>query len=922
MKILTQTARLIAAIGLLGLFAPVAPATVAQEAGARLDYLDKLPPLIDRQKFFGDPEIANSQVSPDGRYLTFTKPYEGVMNVWIKAIDEPFDAARPLTADDRPVPGYFWTEDSKYILYVQDKGGNENYHVYAVDPAAEAQEDTGVPPARDLTPLEDVRARIYAVPETTPGTIIVGLNDRDPALHDIYKVDIASGERELLIENDANVAGYSTDLEGNVRLAVRQTGDGGTEIMPVTGGKLGEPIYTCSWQETCGPMRFHRDGKRVYLQTNKGDDVDLVRLMLMNAETGETTPVESDPEGEVDFSGAIFSDKTEELIGTVYVGDRQRIYPKSEKLESALEFLRSELPDGEINFSPQTSDDRLVKITVSRDVDPGTVYLYDWEDNSLEKLYETRPELPTEHLAEMQAIRYQARDGLSIPAYVTRPRVDVDQNLPLVLTVHGGPWARDTWGYSPMHQFLANRGYTVMSINFRGSTGYGKKFLNAGNKEWGQAMQNDLTDGVRHLIDEGIVDPEQVCIMGGSYGGYATLAGLTFTPDVYKCGVDIVGPSNLITLLNSIPPYWGPIRKIFTQRMGDPSTEEGRKQLEAQSPLNHVDNIRAPLLVIQGANDPRVKQAESDQIVVSMREKDLPVEYIVAPDEGHGFRGRENRLAMFARIEEFLAEHLGGRHQADMDPDIEQRLDEITVDVASVETPEPATGLDSARTAPLPRVDSDHIRMGTLEYRSSLAIQGQTMEINTTRTFAKDDEDGEPVIRVSSSSEGPMGGSEDLFVLEADSLRPIRREATQGQATVEVEYGSQRVSGAIKAGPQEIPIDISLDAPVFGGESALDAVLTALSLETGYGDTLRLAEVGMQQRVRIFRVEAAGKETIEVPAGEFEAWKVQLTAMDDEGGDQTVWITIETPRMLLKSQGKLPAQMGGGEVSTVLVSAE
>ncbi|MDA8021295.1 MAG: prolyl oligopeptidase family serine peptidase, partial [Thermoanaerobaculia bacterium] len=532
-------------------------------AAKPLSYLDHLPQLIDRQLFFGDPEITGPQISPDGKYLTFVKPYEGVQNVWIRTLDEPWETARPLTAGERPVPGYFWSQDSRWLLYGQDKGGNEDFHIYAIDPSSRPDEATGVPPARDLTPLEGVRAFIYSVPEATPGQILIGLNDRDPALHDVYRLDLATGERELLIENDSNVSRWLTDLEGNVRLAVRPTPDGGTETVRVRDGKLGDVIYSCNWQETCNPVRFHKDGKQVYLASNKGDDVDLSRLYLMDAETGDTKFLESDPENEVDVTGAMFSDATGELIATAYLGDRMRVYPKTQRLKDALAFLKSELPEGEISFSPQTNDDRLVLVIVSRDVDPGTVYLYDWEESTVEKLYESRPELPTEDLAPMRAIRYTARDGLTIPAYLTTPKGVPAKNLATVVLPHGGPWIRDAWGYSEDAQFLANRGYAVLSPNFRSSLGFGKKFLNAGNKEWGRAMQHDISDGVKYLVDQGIADPDRVCIMGGSYGGYATLAGLTFTPELYACGIDIVGPSNLITLLNSIPAYWGPVAKLY-----------------------------------------------------------------------------------------------------------------------------------------------------------------------------------------------------------------------------------------------------------------------------------------------------------------------------------------------------------------------
>jgi dipeptidyl aminopeptidase/acylaminoacyl peptidase len=661
----------------------VQTATVSGDAD-ELPYLDALPPLIDREIFFGDPEISGGQLSPDGRWVSFMKPLDGIRNIWVKAIDEPFEAARPMTADSlRPIQGYFWSRDSKVILFVQDQGGNENFHVYAVDPSAAAAEGMTVPAARDLTPLENVRAAIYAVPENDPAHVLVGLNDRDASVHDVYRLDILSGERELVLRNDQNVAQWAADLDGNLRLGIRQTEEGGWEILRVDGPTL-TTIYTCNEQESCFPDRFHKDGRRVYLQTNKGEG-DLIRLELMDVETGETELVEVDPEGEADFGEAIFSNATEELIATAYLGDRTRYYPKDDAFARDLERIGEVLPEGEYGFRSMTEDDRYVLVAVDSDVDPSSTYVYDRETGEAELLYRTRPEVPTEQMAAMRPVRYTARDGIEIPAYLTVPQGVEAKDLAVVVLPHGGPWARDFWGFDGFAQFLANRGYAVLMPNFRGSTGYGKEFLNLGNEQWGTGtMQHDISDGVQWLIDQGIADPEKVAIMGGSYGGYATLAGLAFTPDLYAAGVDIVGPSNIITLLNSIPPYWKPMQKLFAVRVGDLSDPADLERMEAQSPLNSADAITAPLLVIQGANDPRVKQAESDQIVVALRDKGQPVEYLVAANEGHGFANEDNNLAMFAKIEQFLATHLGGRYQADMPPEIEQTLEELTVDVGTV----------------------------------------------------------------------------------------------------------------------------------------------------------------------------------------------------------------------------------------------
>ncbi len=890
------------------------------ERAEPLPYLDQLPELLDRELFFGDPEISGAQLSPDGRYVTFMRPYEDVRNIWIKRKGESFDDARPLTADDRPVPGYFWSRDSSYVLYVQDRGGDENFHVWAVDVSAEIDDDTGVPPARNLTDVDGVRAMIYALPRPTPDRILVGLNDRDPALHDVYAVSIATGERELLIENHDNVAGWTADLQGNIRLATRQTGEGGTEVLRVEDGELGESVFECSWQETCGPLNFHPDGERVWFQSNKGEDVDLTGLYVMDLASGDIELFERDPEGEVDFSGAIFSPATDELLATVYVGDRPRVYPQDEDFAADLEFLRDNLPEGEIGISSMTADERLALVSLSRDVDPGTVYLFDRAERTVEEFYRGRPEIDPGQMAEMQPIRYTARDGLEIPAYLTVPRGIDPENLAVVALIHGGPWARDTWGYRAQVQFLANRGYAVLQPNFRGSTGFGKAFLNAGNNEWGDAMQDDITDGVNYLIEQGIADPERVCIMGGSYGGYATLAGMVFTPDLYACGVNIVGVSNIITLLNSIPPYWGPIREMFIRRVGDPETEEGREQLERQSPINHVDNIASPLLVIHGANDPRVRQAEADQIVVAMRERELPVEYIVAPDEGHGFRGLENRMAMFARTEEFLGTHLGGRHQEGMAEHIGERLAEITVDVDTVELPDLADELAAARTRPLPSVEADRVESGRFEYLTRLSIQGNDMEMPSTREINRTDLDGRSVIEIVSSTSSPMGDASDRYVVDARTLRPVKRRAEQGPATIRIDFDSRQVSGEIDAGAQQIPIDIELDAPIYGGEAAFEVVMSALPLAEGYRTPVRVAEIGMQQRVRFFNLNVTGKESVEVDAGTFQAWRVELSALDDEGGDQVIWVNAEAPRQVVRVEGTLPPEMGGASFTTELTA--
>ena len=570
--------------------APAKPVSAAKAMAPK-----GLPPVLDRELFFGNPEIAGAQLSPDGKWTAFLKPWKETRNVWVKKTGDPYDKAHLVTAEPkRPVAGFFWSRDSKYILFVKDKDGDENFNVWAVDPAAKPEAGKDAPTARNLTDAKSVQAQIYDVPKTDPDIVFVGLNDRDAAWHDLYRVKISTGERTLLRKNTEKIVGWDFDLAGQLRLAARIADNGDTEVLRVDPEGFTK-IYSCSVFESCNTVRFHKDGKRVYMQSSKGEP-DLTRLLLFDPATGKEEAVETDPKGRVDFGSAIFSEATDELAATSYEDEKTRIYFRDKDWEADYRLLEKKLPNREVIPAGATADDRLWMVTAYSDVDPGTRYLFDRKTKKLSVEYVSRERLPREHMAAMKPISYPSSDGLMIPAYLTVPKGIPAKNLPLVVFPHGGPWARDGWGFNNNAQFLANRGYAVLSPNFRGSTGYGKKFLNAGNKQWGLKMQDDLTWGVKYLVKEGIADPKKVAIMGGSYGGYATLAGVAFTPDVYAAGVSIVGPSNLLTLLETIPPYWEAIRIIFHERMGNPNTPEGKKQLEAPvaAQLRHEDQDPAP----------------------------------------------------------------------------------------------------------------------------------------------------------------------------------------------------------------------------------------------------------------------------------------------------------------------------------------
>lgn len=483
------------------------------------------------------------------------------------------------------------------------------------------------------------------------------------------------------------------------------------------------------------------------------------------------------------------------------------------------------------------------------------------------------------------------------------------------MLIHGGPWYRNSWGYNPEAQFLANRGYAVLMPNFRGSTGYGKKFLNAGNKQWGTGfMQHDISDGVKYLIKEGVADPKRVGIYGGSYGGYATLAGVAFTPELYAAGVSYVGPSNIITLLSTIPPYWAPIKKIFDVRVGDMNNPEDKKRLEEQSPLNSAKSIRVPLLVVQGANDPRVKKAESDRIVIAVRDQGKPVEYLVAPDEGHGFAGRDNRMAFYTAQERFLAKHLGGRFQESVTPEVQKKLEALTVDVKTVTMP----AMPKAEAAPsaMSAFNGSKVKPSTSSYTTKMTMMGKEISIPSTRSIAEASIDGRKIWRVIEESTSPMGAGVDTLDLDGTTLLPIRRAGKQGMATMWFKFTKEGVEGKIVAGPQEMPINAKLTGPVLPEGAGVEIPVGTLPLAEGYAASVEVFNT-MQAKARKMTVRVTGTEKVTVSAGTFDTYKVEITPQDDEAGGSKLWIARDDLRAV-RSETQLPAQAGGGTMVSEL----
>ena len=649
-------------------------------------------PLIPRKAFFGNPDKIQPRLSPDGVHLAFLAPADGVLNVWVGPADDP-DAARPVTHDTkRGIQTYGWTYTNRHILYIQDRDGDENWRIYSVELSNDR--------VQELTPVAGVQARIYKISHRLPSEILIGLNNRDARLHDVYRLNIETGERTLIVENTENFVGFLSDDMYNVRFAMRSTADGGMEMLQAVNGRW--ELFTKISQEdslTTAPVGFDKSGKILYMFDSRGRDT--AALVALDLESGSQQVLFETPTADVSDVLIHPTERTVQAVAFTY--ERKHWHVLDAALADDFEYLQT-VADGDIEIVSRTLDDRRWVVAYEVDNGPLRYYLYDRPQKQARFLFTNRRALEGVPLAKTHPVFIPARDGLTLVSYVTLPVwADPDgdgrpsQPLPTVLLVHGGPWERDRWGYDPIRQWLANRGYAVLNVNFRGSTGFGKKFTNAGDREWGGKMHDDLVDAVQWAIAEQIADPKRIAIMGGSYGGYATLVGLTFTPELFACGVDIVGPSNLVTFINSIPPYWAPMIELLTTRVGDHRTEEGRQFLLSRSPLTYVERICRPLLIGQGANDPRVKQSESDQIVQTMQAKKIPVTYVLFPDEGHGFVRPENRLAFFAVAELFLAQYLGGRFEPIGD---DLRGSSITVPVGDKELPGLSEALRSLAEPP------------------------------------------------------------------------------------------------------------------------------------------------------------------------------------------------------------------------------
>jgi dipeptidyl aminopeptidase/acylaminoacyl peptidase len=610
--------------------------------------------LIARAALFGNPVRTQARLSPDGRYISFLAPKDGVLNVWLAPFAD-LEAAEPITHDKtRGIREHYWALTARHLIYMQDEGGDENWRALSVDVESGAQ--------IDLTPLAGVQAQIVGLSAHRPRVALIGLNDRQPEWHDLFEIDVTSGERKLVEKNEQGFAGYLEDLELAPRLALKTLPDGGGELFRRTcAGWESFLSYAQADSLTTRPLIVESENRALMLSALGRDKAALVRIDLASG----TECVIGQSE-HADIADVWLNPRTRELQAYAVDYLTTEMTAVTSAAARDIEILRAALGP-QFTVTSRTLDDKTWVVVVDDPARAPSNYLYERPSGCVTKLFEQRPELANAPLVPMQALQIRARDGLTLVSYLTLPAgssgTRPEKPLPLVLDVHGGPWARDSYGFNAEHQWLANRGYAVLAVNYRGSMGFGKRFVNAGDGEWAGKMHEDLLDAVAWAVDEKIAQADKLAIYGASYGGYAALVGLTFTPEVFACGVDLVGPSNLVTLLESIPPYWKSFFEDMARRVGDPRTASGRALLNARSPLAQVERIKRPLLIVQGANDPRVKQAESDQIVAAMQAKNLPVTYAVYADEGHGFARPENRLSFYAVAEAFLSKYLGGVYE-------------------------------------------------------------------------------------------------------------------------------------------------------------------------------------------------------------------------------------------------------------------
>jgi len=619
-----------------------------------LTVVHQLPAQVKKYEikdFFRNPEKSRFQISPAGDQISYLAPWNNRMNVHVQKIGSG-TATRITSVTDRDISGYFW-KNNNTLIYVRDFGGDENFHLFVA--TTDGKKD------KDLTPYPNVRVQITDPLEDFPDEVLVEMNKENPELFDVYRLNLKTGDLKLVAKNPGNVSGWVTDHTGAIRAAV--TTDGVSTSLLVRDSPDGEfrKLLENDFRVTTSPLFFTFDNKNLYVTTNFERDKQVIALLDIS--TGKEIEVLYE-HPEVDVSDLMYSRHRKVLTMIGYETSKYEYRFLDGETKEMFSKLQEQLNDYQISIAgSDTAESKFIVRTYS-DRSLGSAYLYEKATNKLTKLHDISPWIKETDMAEMMPITYTTRDGLTINGYLTLPKgLKEAKNLPVVINPHGGPWARDSWGWNPEVQFLANRGYAVLQMNFRGSTGYGRNFWESSFKQWGQTMQNDISDGVKYLLKQGIADPKRIAIYGGSYGGYATLAGITQTPDLYACAIDYVGVSNLFTFMNTIPPYWKPYLEMMYTMVGNPGNKEDSLMMRKVSPVFNVDNIKCPLFIAQGAKDPRVNKAESDQMVEALKKKNIEVQYMVKENEGHGFRNEENKFEFYGAMENFLNNHMQAKQE-------------------------------------------------------------------------------------------------------------------------------------------------------------------------------------------------------------------------------------------------------------------
>jgi dipeptidyl aminopeptidase/acylaminoacyl peptidase len=837
-------------------------------------------PLIDRELFFNYPEIRNAKLSPDGRMIAFLKASKGIMNIWVKNVNESMGKSRVLTTSDYPLSDFSWTADSKLILFAHSIWENENFNVYAVDPNESVDSlSDGTPTVRNLTPLDSVSTVLYQVSRKNPDMAWVGVNSRDKKWYDLYSLEISSGSLKLIRRNKDSITRWIFDWTENPQVGIRyHTSDSTAEFLRLNKDGSSTKIFESSILDIAEPLNYSSDNQWIYIRTNRGQNQDLVKLIMENLSTMKMVDVEEDPLQKVDLEDCIFSHATHEPIFTTYTDNRVRTYFKDSSLESDFQFLQKKYPGREINFLSFSDNDSLILFSTEADDRLPQVYLFDRNQKQVSLQFIPQSGLrPYEsHFSKMQPIVYQSSDGSNISGYLTMPRGFGSKNLPVIILPHGGPWSRDRWGFNNVVQWLANRGYAVLQVNFRGSAGFGKKFLNAGNRQWGTLMQDDITWGVNELIGRGIADPKRVGILGANFGGYAVLAGLTFTSDVYAAGVDINGPSNLLLTYSSLPPSWSGTKKIFQTRVGDTTTQAARNLLMKQSPMLADSSIRTPLMIVYGTNDPMVTKNENDHIVVTMRDSNRKVEYLILPGDSYPFTNISNEMASVARIENFFGKYLRGRSQESMKPETARRLKEIQQDIANTTV---GVALPVSAMASFPNPSSD-LAAGNYNYTILVEVPGRRVPLAMTRLIMSDSADNWVV---TDQITGQTGDQADEATYQKGSLKPEFRRTQQRGKTAEYSFNGTEITTNLP----DKTVSASVDGAYLHDGAGMDLLIARLPLKEGYRSGFYL--IGDDGKAKLYQIRVIGKDTINNES----CLIVELTNADNTGISTKLWINME-----------------------------